>query len=104
MSGIIIINQAHMESIEAQYSEAESLVDEIIKELYNAKGILDNCYTGLAIDICSESLEKYVEHMEFLKLCCQSNREYVKFTKEALLDMDAYFKNEIASHQYISGY
>ena len=102
MDGTISLNQSHMESVEAQYSEAESLIDEIVKELGNAKDSLNNYYLGLSVDINNESIEKYVEHMEFLKLCCQSTREYVEYTKDALLAMDAYLKNEIASNIYIT--
>ena len=84
----LIVEQVHMTSIEGQYSDAEKKISEIIIKLKSAINDLDACYEGIATALNRESFEKYIQHLEFLKLCCQANREFIKFSKESLAAAD----------------
>jgi len=79
----------NMKSIENQYLEAENRINEIKQFLRNAKFTLENCYDGVATDLVSESIDRYVEHMEFLKLCCEATRAHIKYSRDAIYSADA---------------
>ena len=80
MSQTISISSIGIKTVEKQYSDAESIIEEIISKLSNAREILDTNYLGLASEINSESLTRYIEHLEFLKLCCEATREYSRLS------------------------
>ncbi len=85
VANVIAIEETHMDTIVKMYGEAETLLDEIITELVSTKDVLIDGYEGLATNINEESIARYQQHMEFLKLCCEANKEQIKLSKESIV-------------------
>ncbi|MCL2253284.1 MAG: hypothetical protein FWC09_02475 [Lachnospiraceae bacterium] len=78
-----------MIELETHYSEAESALDDVIAELKNGKDVLEDFYKGMATDINGESIDRYKEHLEFLKLCCQAAKRHVTISRYKMTSTDA---------------
>ena len=95
---ILTVDEPFMEGIEEQYSEAEIIIEEILENLRGAQEIINECYTGLADEINNGGMERYIQHVEFLGLCCRATREYVVYSKEFLLFQDRLIKQTMVAY------
>jgi hypothetical protein len=80
------------------------LIDQICENLRVARDILNGSYLGMATDINTESVEHYLKHLEFLKLCCQSTREYVKYKKEIFIALNNTPSDMLLRYDYLQHY
>jgi len=87
MAGLTV-DELFMMVIERKYSEAETTINELMLNLGRIKIHINEHYLGMATDINNAGLEKYMQHIDYLRLCCRNTRDYVKFSKELLARAD----------------
>jgi hypothetical protein len=87
------VDLQHMETIERLYTEAERLIGQMMVSLRSSNSTLTKEYLGGSSEINQEGIEKYLEHLGFLQLSCQANREHVALTKRELKSVDELMSN-----------
>lgn len=86
--GSIQIQQEHMTSLQADYDSAIKLLEKMKEELKHIQSGFASSYKGLADDIYTECLSKYLEHVHFLELCCTASKEYIGLSSESITTAD----------------
>jgi len=89
VQGVIRYNISHMENIESHYKKASIDIENIISDLTKARNALEECYKGIASDINGTSIDRYINHMKFLKLCCEAALRYVEASREKMINTDS---------------
>jgi|GEM_PF-4670614 len=81
----------HMIVIAERYEKAAKYVEDIITDVKNAQAIFeepDGCYMGMASGIPVESIEKFIQHLNYLMFACEEAKKYVEYSWEKFSKTD----------------
>ena len=96
MAKKLVYNEDHMRDIADKYKKCATNVNTMITSLRFAKDIVTNNYEGQGEGIATDTFDKLLEHLEYLKVCCENTEEYVLFSLASMQAQDKNISQTIA--------
>jgi len=84
----LVYNEYHMNKIVNRYRVCADAAQEIVNKLNMACAVVENNYVGQGLDITLDVFSKLVEHLDYLKVCCENTAEYVSFSLSSMQEQD----------------
>lgn len=80
----VVYDEECLKQIADKYNACADVLVQALIYHQDAKVIVENNYAGQAIDVIMETFDKLKQHMELLKMCCETTATYVS---ESLAEM-----------------